>query len=805
MWQQQAGCLSFPLMADRAKLVHGVRRSRITIEYRARGRDRLRAPHRPWSRSPLEALAVLDLYRLRFLAPLLTRVSIYPRIRFGRSSGVSGFREGTFFSLAAALLLIATSTQARAFEFFWGNPTPQGNSVQALEMVDDLVGYAVGEYGTTLRTSDGGVTWEDRTQLGTFLPHLNDVLVDGSGALLAVGSAPGIFRSVDDGTSWNAVTNPTTGTLNSIFRVDALTLVTIGQSGRIYRSTDDGATWSQISNLGGQELIDQWWTDAQHGYIVGPNRLRRTTNGGTTWIPVPGTDETTFFPGDIQFLDANNGWILVDFTTFRTTNGGASWFTKHGSPVNSPIYQEEAAFLNAGTRWVCTEAEGAEIWKTTDDGLTWTRQYQNDIVSGITDLVRLGNGDLLAVSTAGDLLRSTDAGTSWQNAIEVRGAEYRAGLSHVEARADGRIFAAGATTWLQSDDHGRTWFVPASTPGVQFASALANRASTWYVGGSPIHGQSAVTRSTDDGATWQTAALSASNVGSPVSIHSPTDGTAFAATYGGSTINYVFRTTDSGTSWHLRNTGLPVNERFFAIFFLDASFGYVAGGDLDAGLWQTTDGGASWVSLNPAGLNTDNITDMYWTDSNTGVAAGLSGTYRTTNGGSNWTVTSAEPFFAIDFDTPLHGCARDTSPRVYETNDGGVTWQPIDIPRSLFMEDVAAIPGGFLTVGQNRTILGGVALDPASTPDGAFRTPSRIEIEPNPTMGDVRLRFESERSGAFRIRVFDAAGRMHADWMEQFARGNAEVRWQAPTAGAWFVQVLDPDGKPSTGRFVQLK
>src|SRR6266576_3459029 len=40
----------------------------------------------------------------------------------------------------------------------WGNPRPQGHAVRALEFQGD-VGYAVGDFGTVLNTTDAGATW----------------------------------------------------------------------------------------------------------------------------------------------------------------------------------------------------------------------------------------------------------------------------------------------------------------------------------------------------------------------------------------------------------------------------------------------------------------------------------------------------------------------------------------------------------------------------------------------------------------------------------------------------------------------
>src|SRR6266550_3099697 len=40
----------------------------------------------------------------------------------------------------------------------WGNPRPQGDTLSAIDFQGQR-GYVVGEFGTMLRTDDGGATW----------------------------------------------------------------------------------------------------------------------------------------------------------------------------------------------------------------------------------------------------------------------------------------------------------------------------------------------------------------------------------------------------------------------------------------------------------------------------------------------------------------------------------------------------------------------------------------------------------------------------------------------------------------------
>src|ERR1041384_784712 len=50
------------------------------------------------------------------------------------------------------------STNART-QWVWQNPRPQGNPLHGVSFVQTNHGTAVGDYGTIVRTTDGGRTW----------------------------------------------------------------------------------------------------------------------------------------------------------------------------------------------------------------------------------------------------------------------------------------------------------------------------------------------------------------------------------------------------------------------------------------------------------------------------------------------------------------------------------------------------------------------------------------------------------------------------------------------------------------------
>src|SRR6476659_8189286 len=109
--------------------------------------------------------------------------------------------------LAAALAVTATAIAASAIPaaasasvqvgssgWQWGNPLPQGNTLRSISFAG-LDGYAAGDFGTLLRTTDGGTTWSGLLS-GTFT-NLTEVQAIDAQSVFAAGGC--VARRSDDG------------------------------------------------------------------------------------------------------------------------------------------------------------------------------------------------------------------------------------------------------------------------------------------------------------------------------------------------------------------------------------------------------------------------------------------------------------------------------------------------------------------------------------------------------------------------------------------------------------------------------
>jgi len=113
--------------------------------------------------------------------------------------------------------------------------------------LDANTGFAIGAYGLFLATTDGGRTWTQRKIIDQDY-FLNRITIGPGGALYIAGEHGTLLRSTDRGATWVATATPYDGSFFGVLPLGPRTLLAYGLRGRIYRSEDDGGTWQLVPN-----------------------------------------------------------------------------------------------------------------------------------------------------------------------------------------------------------------------------------------------------------------------------------------------------------------------------------------------------------------------------------------------------------------------------------------------------------------------------------------------------------------------------------------------------------------------------
>jgi photosystem II stability/assembly factor-like uncharacterized protein len=148
---------------------------------------------------------------------------------------------------------------------------------------DNNIGWAVGEYGTILKTTNGGTNWTTYTS-GT-IASLWSVHFTDNNTGWVVGSVGTIIKTTNGGTNWTAQSSGNTYSLFSVHFTDNTTGWAVGYWGTILKTTNGGTNWTAYTSGTIASLWSVHFTDNNTGWAVGSvGTILKTTNGGVTFI-----------------------------------------------------------------------------------------------------------------------------------------------------------------------------------------------------------------------------------------------------------------------------------------------------------------------------------------------------------------------------------------------------------------------------------------------------------------------------------------------------------------------------------------
>ncbi len=182
----------------------------------------------------------------------------------------------------------------------------------------------------------------------------------------------------------------------------------------------------------------------------------------------------------------------------------------------------------------------------------------------------------------------------------------------------------------------------------------------------------------------------------------------------------VIHTTNGGDTWVFQDN-LDFQD-IFKLYFVDENNGWAAGGFFDflsgsygRAIYNTTDGGASWNVQYDVTFQTE-LQSIYFTDSNTGYAAGGTQIMKTTDAGSSWNITNSFSSFSLGdivFTNSTTGYVTawytgvPHYSAIYKTTDSGNTWTPTplgnneDLRGMYFPDELDGWAAGVEEVGGN--------------------------------------------------------------------------------------------------------
>lgn len=402
-----------------------------------------------------------------------------------------------------------------------------------------------------------------------------------------------------------------------------------------------------VSNTGSADLV---WTAAEAGVnAAGPS-------ADAAWQPIGplggDVDAIAISPINPDMVLLGTAPAVGAGNLYRSTDGGATW-TKIISDVN--VYH--IVYAGDGTVYAAT-MNG--VRKSTDDGITWSTPNlnigNNRQTFGVA--VAPSNSSIVwaAVASANgqqtkNLLRSTDAGATWQNVTPTLGAALNGRMIAIHPSDPNTVVAlfdggfGGGQVWV-STNGGASWTNrSAGLPGNPPRSVHFDGTRLLVGGGQAYNNQYfGLYQSLDLGVTW-----SALHTSTPVphveaiAVDPQDPATIYLATSNSG----IHRSRNGGATWE---TGLGGTSRvgMMDLALVPGSAGEILAGAMSQGLFRSLDGGGSFAAYGTGIAETRlySVTTNPHNPQEMAVAfqaANAGGIYSSSDGGAHWIVESAPP------------------------------------------------------------------------------------------------------------------------------------------------------------------
>lgn len=567
------------------------------------------------------------------------------------------------FIILSVLLLISTNLYSQKIE--WLNPVPQGNSLNAVKFINETTGFAVGTFGTIVKTNDSGNSW---TYLESgFSDNLTALFFTGQNTGYIVGENGLILKTSDGGNTWQESDSKTSENLTSVFFPSSLVGYVAGDNGTILKTEDAGTTWT-LQNFG-YSFNSLYFTDINTGYSASNSQqILKTTDGGKTWIPKKVTNQAYdyFQLYAIYFTDANNGITCgQNGKVYKTTDGGETWTAKwSGSGGNL----KSICFVTKDVGFMV----GDHICKTTDGGNTWTI-YKDFYVGGGKSIVFSNNQEGFITSGA-LLLKTSNCGDTWAktgNPLPISSFRY------VHSPTPNSAFALGSglvgTTWktfiYKTLNYGKTWeTIETNILSDPSKIYFQNENVGFISSGSKFY------KTNDGGLHWiETNLISTNQV---QSIFFTNAQTGYLSTDYYSTKPAFFKTTDGGTSWIMTDFSASYTS-LGNIYFNKAGNGFMMAKKNDNKLvfLTTTDNGDTWNEISVLPVNDYFVPSFSFSDDNTLFVSCQEVILKSSDAGKTWVINNTGNnnnwYLPIIFnDNKCYSYGRS----LLQSSDDGVTW-----------------------------------------------------------------------------------------------------------------------------------
>lgn len=481
-----------------------------------------------------------------------------------------------------------------------------------------------------------------------------------------------IFISTDNGINWT-LKSQLTGTLVEQIVSTNSAIFAQSRTGSfeyyLYKSTNGGNSWELVFD---SLYIFKIRSEEDKIYVPTSQGLRYSSDNGTNW-----TNISSNLPAIALCSESFNGTLYVglpDSGVYKSTNNGLSWTRCWTNGLTRTI---RYLFLFNNTLFA-SEGDGGtnRIYKSTDNGLTWIQTsffpvslnyyYINDIkVSATGIFMSTVFRQCSSCLFEGGVLYSSD-GISW----ELRRQGILPNLvTKLELLNSDLFVGTGGGGLFKSTNNGTNWSSSSNGIAKSFVSHFTFSAggAEWAAG---IR-NAGVFVSADSGFNWIERNNGLDNLPNPTVLSSIVKGNKW---FIGTESNGIYSSTNQGNEWIY--SGL-VGELPITAFALKGTNEIIVTRLVTDGVYRSTDDGNFWEQIMSGFISQSGILSVAVGGAGNIFVGNASGyVLRSTNNGVNWTGSEVVFGAGIRFlrQVGLKWFAATTN-GIYRSTNFGVSWE----------------------------------------------------------------------------------------------------------------------------------
>lgn len=282
-----------------------------------------------------------------------------------------------------------------------------------IEFLNRNTGWALGDGGTVIKTTNGGVNWINSPNPATGRPLSSIHIVD-SNTIYFVGWFETVVKTTNGGANWTMIRAAPVGqgeSYEGLFFVNENTGWVVGTGQRLLRTSNGGKTFEEIPILVGF-MKDLFFRNINEGIVCGDGLiLEKTTNSGYNWVHC-NLNQGSFYPyiWKLSFINDQTGWVpLGNRKVFKTTNFGTSWDSVGNVEVAFPSWGLYCIdFANINTGWA--GGENGKFFKSTNGGAEWKRENTGTSLRFFASIYAYSDSIVWTCGGVGTIMHTTTGG-----------------------------------------------------------------------------------------------------------------------------------------------------------------------------------------------------------------------------------------------------------------------------------------------------------------------------------------------------------------------------------------------------------